>query len=158
MVQYRLGVYLPIDYKIGEGWIYDKPVEEAVFTEPVKANQDYDTKLSELSRYAVMHSKAVTVMLSRYDDESPASKPELQRFYTYEGENVFGWYCAYHKPGKHPVEERYYISKIYVNTGYYTFMHQKEKHPEIYPVACAQDLDELQQILGDKFHLYEIRA
>jgi len=154
MVSYFLAVYIADKFVIGEGWNFGEPHTKLETTDPIEANAFYDEHNLTLEQLSVLHSSATMILLARREGKN---EPELQRYDGYDGENVMGWLVAYHEPGLNPIEERFHIERIYADGGYYTFMASKEENPKRHITACAATIEEIEQMLGDKFHLYEIR-
>lgn len=149
MATFLFSIHVPVSYEYGKGWIFSpEALESKPFDNPVKANHYYDDRIKEQYSIAAMNGSAVKFSI--------AMDGTMQRSDIYEGENVRFWFAAYHEPGMSELEERYYIDRIYFDAGYYNFMFRKEEHPQVIPVAAAATMDELKDILGENFHLYDI--
>lgn len=150
---FDIQLFIPTGYDRITGWQYsEKPNEIYPFDTAPAANAYYDDKLKQIAEIAVLNSSAIQLLLSRDTDNLPS---ETQRVFIYDGENVRFWFAAYHEPGPSVFEERYYIQRIYFDIGYYTFM--KPKADDLREViAAAQTIEELKQILGDEFELYDL--
>ena len=149
MATYHYCGYRGIGYKY-DGWITDDPFESEVFENAIMANNYYDDKVKEMQQLAAMNGCAIILMLGRMDN--PTAEPEIQRYKAYEGENVNGWYAAIINEGVSTASR--YIEQVTKDVGYYAFLSNKYQY--IKPIAVASTLEELKELLGTDFDMYEL--
>lgn len=149
MATYHFSIYRGIGLKYS-GWVMDEPMDSEVFENAIMANNHYDDKVKEMQQLAALNNTAIILMLGRM--ESPTATPEIQRYKAYEGENVNGWYAAIHNKGV--ATEARYIEQVTRDVGYYAFLSNKYQY--ITPIAVAATMEELKEMLGDEWGMYEI--